>query len=106
MMSKSLIGSTLIACCIISTPLHAAKDGSKGPADEAYDRANENASFQSGNPGKGKGNQNYKNLDIKDKDKDKDKDKESKDKKDKNNDPQLEKSLKKETTKAIKKATQ
>jgi hypothetical protein len=100
MMSKSLIGSTLIACCIINTPLHAAKDGSKGPADEAYDRANENASFQSGNPGKGKGNQNYKNLDIKDKDK------ESKDKKDKNNDPQLEKSLKKETTKAIKKATQ
>lgn len=100
MMSKSLIGSTLIACCIISTPLHAAKDGSKGPADEAYDRANENASFQSGNPGKGKGNQNYKNLDIKDKDI------ESKDKKDKNNDPQLEKSLKKETTKAIKKATQ
>ena len=36
----------------------------------------------------------------------KDKDIESKDKKDKNNDPQLEKSLKKETTKAIKKATQ
>ena len=100
MMSKSLIGSAVIACCIISTPLHAAKDGSKGPADEAYDRANENASFQSGNPGKGKGNQNYKNLDIKDKDK------ESKDKKDKSNDPQLEKSLKKETTKAIKKATQ
>ena len=84
---------------------YAAKGGIKGPALEAYENASDNASFKHGNGNQlKKGNKELKKWDKKlDKEREhNEKNAENKDKKDK--DTQLEKSLKKETNKAIREA--
>jgi hypothetical protein len=99
---------SVIACgsiFICAESAYAAKGGIKGPALEAFENANDNASFKRGNGNQlKKGNKELNNLDkALDNELEHDnKDDKGKGKKDK--DTQLEKSLKKESKNAIRKA--
>jgi hypothetical protein len=99
---------SVIACgsiFICAESAYAAKGGIKGPALEAFEKANENDSFKRGNGNQlKKGTKELNNLDkALDNELEHDnKDDKGKDKKDK--DTQLEKSLKKESKNAIRKA--
>ena len=99
---------SVIACgsiFICAESAYAAKGGIKGPALEAMVNANDNASFKHGNEDQfKKGNKELKNLDkaLDHELEHRNEDDKGKGKKDK--DTQLEKSLKKESKNAIRKA--